>query len=234
MQLPTDVVYVPDVEPVDHESIRGLVDFHEFKYLWPDSIPVLTRQLITADILGDDSFITFIAAELKVPVGRLLSSNKAQNIKQVIRDRFKLWSIGVELKVSTHDKCVLCSSGFLDRELTNFVACCGRTFHRSCLLDRKTCPYCYEPWGSLRCVKCAKSCVSPRERRLYMTFSQRRENRMPCCGVDVHFTCKKAIRQCPGCGELLNQRGQPIKADHNSFVYRRRERRRNDSKRRQL
>ena len=62
----------------------------------------------------DDSFIAFIAAELKVPVGRLLSSNKAQNIKQVIRDRFRLWSIGVELKVSTPDKCVSCSSGFLD------------------------------------------------------------------------------------------------------------------------
>ena len=103
------------------------VDFHEFKYLWPDSIPVLTRQLITADILGDDSFIAFIASELKVPVGRLVSSNKAQNIKQVIRNRLKLWSIGVELKFSTHDKCFSCSGGFLDQELTNFVACCGRT-----------------------------------------------------------------------------------------------------------
>ena len=88
--------------------------------------------------------------------------------------------------------------------------------------------------GSLRCDKCAKSCVSPRERHLYRSFPQRRENRMPCCGVDVHSTCKKSIRQCPGCGELLNQRGQPIEADQNSFVYRRREMRRNNSKRRQL
>ena len=101
----------------------------------------------------------------------------------------------------------------------------------------KDLPYCYETWGSLRCVKCARSCVSPRKRHLYRSFSQRRENCMPCCGVDVrdiHSTCKKSICQCPGCGELLNQRGKPIEADHNSLVYRHREMRRNDSKRRQL
>ena len=72
-------------------------------------IPVLTRQPITADVLSDDSFIAFIASELKVPVGPLVSSNKAQNIKQVIRNRLKLYSVGVELKFSTYDKCFLAS-----------------------------------------------------------------------------------------------------------------------------
>ena len=150
---------------------------------WNQKIAILLED----SWIFDGSFVAFIASELEAPVGRLLSSNKTQNIKMVIRDRLKLSAISMELKVSSYAKCFSCTSGFLQRELTTFVACCGETFLCSCLLDKKSCPYCKEPWGSLRCGKCGRTCVSPRERNLYRSFAQRRDNWMPCCGVTLHM-----------------------------------------------
>lgn len=59
MQLPSDVVMIPDMYPVDGISIRALVDFHKGLYRFPESPAGMAKRLVVADILGDDEFFAF-------------------------------------------------------------------------------------------------------------------------------------------------------------------------------
>ena len=75
---------------MNSKNVMALVDFHEGRYIWPDQIPVIAHHHVTADLLGDDSFLNYVARELKVPIGKLDSSNTITAIKVVVRDRYKL------------------------------------------------------------------------------------------------------------------------------------------------
>ena len=205
--------------------------------MWPEKYSVLAHQLIAADTLGDDSFLAYISSELKLPVGRINSSNRTQNVKMAVRDKYKLSAI-VELKQASHQQCFACKLGFLaEGELTSLVACCGRMFHRSCLMDVKVCPYCNEPWGSLPCCQCEKDTCIFKDRFLHGTFERRRSNRMSCCGADIHHKCRQFVHgSCPACGEGVDTflKHYEGKESVQSFVYRRRELRRNEAKRRRM
>ena len=155
MQYPAERVEVPRVDHVSKEIIQSLVDFHEYKYVWPERFSVIAHQVLAADNLGDDSFVEFISYELKVPVGRIDSSNTTQDVKMAIRDRLKLSDV-VKLRKSKGDECYSCKSVFMERELTCVVQCCGRMFHCSCLLDIKICPFCNKAWITLPCTVCGK------------------------------------------------------------------------------
>lgn len=134
------------------------------------------------------------------------------------------------LQEPSHAMCFKCRGEYLEEDMLEFVACCGRTFHRSCLLDVGSCPFCTVAWGGLICVKCGGHTVHRRERELYRSFEKRRNNRMVCCGVDVHPECKKWIYFCSSCGVSPREIDMTAK----TFVYLRREGRRNEGKRRSM
>ena len=209
------------------------MDFHECRYVLPESFTTLAHHVVTADILGDDTFLTFVASTLKVPVGSLNSSHRNQDIKMTIRDRLKLMSI-VGLKDFPSGKCFACKGEFIDRELKDLLPCCGRTFHRSCVCDVSVCPYCKEPWASNPCAICGQPLHSSSDRYVYTSLEKRKNTRMQCCSADVHRRCRHKIRRhCPGCGEDLDpDTHTPVPPNYVSFVYRRRETRRNEAKRR--
>ena len=71
MPYPSRVVEVPDVDSVNPEMVKAFVEFHEYRYVWPEKYFVLAHLLIhvAADILGDDSFLAYILSELMLPVG---------------------------------------------------------------------------------------------------------------------------------------------------------------------
>ena len=85
--------------------------------------------VVTADILGDTSFLNFVADPLKIPVGSLNSSYCNQDIKMMIRDHYKLMSL-VDLREFPSSKG---NGEFLNRELKDLVPCCRQTSHCSCL-----------------------------------------------------------------------------------------------------
>ena len=111
----------------------------------------------------------------------------------VIRDRLKLSAISVELKVSSYAKCFSYTSGFLQRELGPSTAAASWTRNPA------------------RCGKCGRTCVSPHAKGICI-IRLHRDVTTGCPVVEWYYRCKKSIRQCPGCGELLNQWGQPVKA----------------------
>ena len=221
-------VVVPDVDHVYPNTFKALVDFHEGNYLFPspEQYGILAQQVMAADILGDDSFIQFIAAHLQVPTTCLDVSHTTQEVRMTVRDRLHIRSIVPCLQVASHMMCFQCKGEFLDEENRAVVPCCGRTFHCSCLVYVHSCPYCTVAWGGLRCAECGKNTVSHQDKELYLSFERRRACRMVCCGVDVHPRCKKPSAVCPGCG--LSPRDNTA----TFFVNLRRERRRNERKRR--
>ena len=201
-----------------YHALQPLVDFHEFNYEWP-KFSALAHELMAADYLGDDSFIEYVAVELKIPVGRLDSSNPMQKLKMTIRDRYKLYEI-MDLQTSDHTKCFMCKFMFLESELTDVVPCCGRTFHRNCLIWVTICPHCNAPWGGLPCIMCNKGTYNTKSQFIYRTYERRCSNRMSCCGADVHWSCRKCISKlCPGCGEGLDGRLRPVEQHFRSFVF---------------
>ena len=164
------------------ETIHALVDFHEGKYTIPESYSALAHQVLAADNLGDEVFLDYICHELNVPLGRINSSNRTQDVKMALRDRMKLKSVVAQLQ--TVKRCFVCQSGFMsEMEVTAVVACCGRMFHSTCIVGVYTCPFCNEPWGGLPCVVCKKPTCSPHNCEPHVSFEWRRRNRMQCCGV---------------------------------------------------
>ena len=64
------------------------MDFHEGNYHIPVSERSgdLAHHVMSADVLGDDAFIGFVADTLKIPSTRLVLSHKCQEIQKTIRD----------------------------------------------------------------------------------------------------------------------------------------------------
>ena len=56
----------------------------------PESFTALAHHVVMVDVLGDTSFLNFVADTLKVAVGSLNSSYQNQDINMTIRDRHKL------------------------------------------------------------------------------------------------------------------------------------------------
>ena len=164
-------VVVPDVDHVYPNTFKALVDFHEGNYLFPspEQYGILAQQVMAADILGDDSFIQFIATHLQVPTTCLDVSHTTQEVRMTVRDRLRIRSIVPCLQVASHMMCFQCKGKFLDEENRAVVLCCGRTFHCSCLVYVHSCPYCTVAWGGYDVLNVertrypirTKSCTSP-------------------------------------------------------------------------
>ena len=101
------------------------MDFHERRYVLPESFTALAHNVAMADVLGDTSFLNFVADTLKVYVGSLNNSHQNQDITMTIRDRYKLASL-VGLREFSRGKCFTCKGEFMDRELKG-MSCCHRT-----------------------------------------------------------------------------------------------------------
>ena len=56
MQLPNRKVEVPDLQPINRANITALVDFHERRYVLPES---LAHHVVMANVLGDTSFLNW-------------------------------------------------------------------------------------------------------------------------------------------------------------------------------
>ena len=87
LQHPATSMSVPDVDHVNSDTVNALVDFHEGNYCFPERFGTLAHQVMAADILGDDTFVMFVAERLKVPSTRLNSSHR---FRMIIRDRMRL------------------------------------------------------------------------------------------------------------------------------------------------
>ena len=123
------------------------MDFHKGTYNWPEVFTIMAHQVLAADILGDDRFVEHVCYKLKLPTGRINSSNWTQDVKIAIRDKYKLSQMVATLTHSKQTQCYVCKDDFmkgLDTS-THVVLCCGRRFHCSSLRDLKVCPYCNEP-----------------------------------------------------------------------------------------
>ena len=192
MQLPADKITFPRIYPVSAACIKKLVDFHQQKYVWSPQMGVIVREVFTADILCDDKFVNYIARELKVPVSILDSSNYSTTVKAIIRDRLKLKMV-VELHYSAHNVCLSCRFGFSESDITAVVSCCNHTFHKSCIIYLKQCPYCKEPWLPLPCVVCKRSILPKINSSFYEKVKVQVSNRMSCCDTDCHASCHRKI-----------------------------------------
>ena len=64
LQHPATSMSVPDVDHVNSDTVNAFVDFHEGNYCFPERFGTLTHQVMPANILGDDTFIMFVAERL--------------------------------------------------------------------------------------------------------------------------------------------------------------------------
>ena len=123
----------------------------------------------------------------------------------------------------------MCKHAFLvsgDRVVT--TSCCRRNFHLTCLLDVAVCPYCCEAWGGLPCAFCRQPTVRCHDRELFASHASGKNNRLLCCGVDVHPKCCRRIGVCPEyCDGIIRR-----KRGFMDFVASREECLRNEFKRR--
>lgn len=86
LQEPAISRTVPQVDQVNSDTMTALVDFHEGNYHFPDRFGTLTHHVVAADILGDDTFIEFVAEWLKIPCTHLHGSHSSQELRKIIRD----------------------------------------------------------------------------------------------------------------------------------------------------
>jgi len=101
LQEPAITRTEPEVEHVNSDTVNALVDFHEGNYCLPGTFGTLAHQVMAADILGDDSFVQFIAATLKVPSTCLDTSHTSQEVRMVVRDRLRLRDIVPSLQMAS-------------------------------------------------------------------------------------------------------------------------------------
>lgn len=201
----------------------ALVEFHEGRYTIPDHYVTLAHQVLAADNLGENIFLDYICNTLKVPKGRINSSNRYLDVKMALRDKMTLKNIVRDLRESTH--CFVCKNDLGDA--TALSGCCNRVFHYTCILDCMSCPYCWEPWGRLPCFVCKKPTVSKNDRELFRSYTRRQQLQMKCFGVDIHMKCRRFVHVCPSCGETKFS-----SKDFRTYLMLRRERRRNNARRR--
>ena len=222
MQYPSTRRVVPKVDYCCRETIQALVEFNEGRYSLPERFGQLAHQVLLADALGDDNFVEETAKMLKVPVDKIISSNRPYDVRMAIRDKLRLSETVPQLEVSVN--CFICKYNFVEPDLTVLSPCCGRRFHHSCLLHCRNCLYCTRPWAGLPCTVCNRPTSRKGDRTLYRSFVQLVRNHKKCCGVDVHASCSQFV--CPKCGETAVS-----ETDYSTFVSQRQEQRRNDTKR---
>ena len=228
LQEPATSRVVPNVNYIYCDTVNALVDFHEGKYNFPDKYGVLAHQVMAADLLGDDTFIAFVAESLKVPHTRLDISHNSHTIRKTVRDRLRLKDTFSSINDIPQNVCYKCRREFLQQDVLVKVGCCSRQYHRRCLLGVASCPFCTVAWCGLQCAKCGGHTMQRDELEPHRMLERRRSNRMACCGVDIHPHCKKWLTSCPGCGVSPSQRTAEI------FVYLRRLTRGNEAKRRAI
>jgi hypothetical protein len=65
MQLPSDTVYIPALPAMRNSTVDTLIRFYQRSYTFPGHNHVtLVMQLIAADALGADSFLTYVEGKL--------------------------------------------------------------------------------------------------------------------------------------------------------------------------
>ena len=106
IQLPCQVVEIPDVPLVCMPAINALIHFNRGDYLLPANPTTLVSQLKTADFLGADIFLGFIGRLLCVSPKRLNLSNDERSLQKVVHDRYRL-AMRVQLKYPLADVCYL-------------------------------------------------------------------------------------------------------------------------------
>lgn len=82
LQEPATSRVIPNVNYIYCDTVNALVDFHEGKYNFPDKYGVLSHQVMAADLLGDYTFIAFVAESLKAPHTRLDISHNSHAIRK--------------------------------------------------------------------------------------------------------------------------------------------------------
>ena len=150
LQSPKTTRTLPDLAHINPETVNALVDFHEGVYAIPDKFGTLAHQVMAADILGDDVFLQFIGSHFRVPVTRIDMSHTSHEIRNTVRDRMKLEVVVPSLQDSSLLECYVCKEGFLEEDAVVTVTCCRHTFHRTCILDVESCPFCTVAWGGVK------------------------------------------------------------------------------------
>jgi hypothetical protein len=101
------------------------MDSHEQRYIIEESYSVLARQVLAADNLGDDVFLSSISSELMIPVGRIDSSNRLYDVKMALRDKLRLKVVVPALQ---HSTCCLACKYQCQSDAKVLTFCCSRTF----------------------------------------------------------------------------------------------------------
>ena len=125
LQEPSTSRVVPGTYFLTFDTLNALVDFHEGNYHIPVSerSADLAHHVMSADVLGDDTFISFVADTLKVPPTRLLLSHKCQEIRKTIQDRMRTKDAYLSLRETPQGLCYLCKEHIHSGYSCKGVAC---------------------------------------------------------------------------------------------------------------
>ena len=230
LQLPSDTVYVPALPTIRISAVDSLIRFNQRMYTFPDhNHNILVKQIIAADALGADVFLTYIEEKLCIPKAQFNMSHSYDSLYRVVRDRYRL-ATRVILHFPPRNICYVCKNDLSSPDIRT-VSCCNRTFHQKCITSRKKCPYCTESWMLLDCCKCNSPCtVTPGD--FYSDYAIYTSFRLECCSLDIHHECGQQVTsRCPGCGTNL-QDGLPCRPATADEFCRRRAWQRNSDKRR--
>ena len=215
IQLPTDVVTIPDFENVRNSAVGALIHFNRGTYTFPESdFFRLISQVLTADALCADHFLEFVGHKLCLPTTRFNLSNTHETIHKEVRDCYRL-AMKVKLRFPPPEEFYSCKDSLnLSEFRTTVVRCCKMEFHINCI-KRYKCPYCKEPWVALDCCVCGDTCT-PKKQSLHLSYAALVSNRMSCCSADVHAACRPNITtKCPACSaELHNGHPVPTSSPH--------------------
>ena len=169
---------------------------------------------------------------LCLPITWFDLSNENEEIYEAICDRYRL-ARKVFLTYPKPEVCYDCKRAMKHSEIRHTVHCSNREFHKSCLKERRFCPYCRVPWVGLMCIVCRQSCT-PTGECLYACYPELASSRMSCCSVDVHSTCHGKVQEaCPAFLTELKC-GIPLPVTPQNFCKRRWSLRQTQLKRKQV
>ena len=121
LQLPSDTVYVPALATMRTCAVNALIRFNQWKYPFPNNNhSILVKQIIAADALGADGFLTYIEGKLCIPKARYDMSHEFESLCRVVRDRYRL-ATRVVLCFPRHTICYVRKKEFSSPDILTVV-----------------------------------------------------------------------------------------------------------------
>ena len=126
-------------------AVDALIRFNQCRYTFPEhNHNILVKQIIAADALGADAFLTYIEGKLCIPKAQFNISHAYEILCRIVRNRYRL-ATRVILHFPPQNICYVCKNDLSSPDIRT-VSCCNCTFHQKCITSWKRCPYCTESW----------------------------------------------------------------------------------------